>query len=172
MTIARIGFTTILSLGMIMGSAQISWGQLFGAGVESSTAELPAGEVQQAVGVEGDLGVVKQTSWPSIPLPSITMPQITMPRLWPSAEDDRPALLSPFIAGAAKVSEGSKKAWEGVKDMFSVSPSESTTDSPAASSQQKPSMWKRLISRSPQKERQDDGPLTVSDFLKQERLLP
>ena len=179
MIIARMVFITILALGTVSGSSQILHGQFFGAKPKTQTpapqspaVQATAGEVQQAVTAESDLGVVEQTSWPSIALPKITMPQITMPRLWPSEEDDRPALLTPFVAGANKVTAGTKKAWEGVKDIFSVGSGNSSPAVNVAPAQPKPSIWKRLIGRAPQKQQVEDEPATVSDFLKQERILP
>ena len=113
MTFARFCLTTTLGVCVAVTSTHMVQGQILGTETESAGAE-----VQQAGGPTEDLSEISQTSWPSIPLPKLTMPQITMPRLWPSEEDDRPALLAPFVAGASKVSEGSKKAWEGGKRHF------------------------------------------------------
>ncbi len=163
MTIVRFGFTILLGCCITTESVQTSWGQILAAGTESTGAG-----VQQAGGAADDLGAIEQTSWPSvllpkITLPKITFPEITMPRLWPSTEDDRPALLAPFVVGATKVSQGMKKAWEGTKDIFSAGSGNGT--SPA-----KPSFWQRLISRAPAD--YDDGPQTVGEFMSQKRPMP
>ena len=138
-------------------------------------------EVSRATGDfdEGELSEgVNQVGWPSIPLPKITLPKLTMPKvtmpkmppLWPSeANGDSPALLAPFAAGFSKVSSGSKKAWEGTKDMFAIFQGKgSASSAPKPPTQPKPSLWKRLTTRSAEPE----VPQTVGEFMKQPRLDP
>ncbi|NOY41322.1 MAG: hypothetical protein GXP26_05740 [Planctomycetes bacterium] len=160
MTIARIGFTILLGCCIATESVQTSWGQILAVGAESTSVG-----VQQAGGAGDDLGVVEQTSWPSVLLPKITFPKITMPRLWPSTEDDRPALLAPFVVGASKVSQGMRKAWEGTKDIFSAGSGNGTSPAPRG-----PSFWQRLIGQASAD--YDDGPQTVGEFMSQKRPMP
>ena len=167
MTRIRFAFTVLFAVATTFAITSNCSAQVLG-----TEAEQAPTAVQQAGTTEGDLGVVKQTSWPSIPLPKLTMPQITLPRLWPSEEDDRPALLSPFVAGATKISEGTKKAWEGAKEIFSVGNGKTAASSPAPAAEPKPSIWKRLIGRAPEKETANDGPKTVGEFMSQKRLTP
>jgi len=123
-------------------------------------------------------GGVKQTAWPSIAWPTITMPKLTMPTmtmpklppLWPSNSDsDSPALLSPFVAGYAKVSAGARKTWEGTKDLFTVF---QNGDSSQPTSQRalkpKTSFWQRLTTR----KQEPKVPQTVGEFMRQPRLDP
>jgi hypothetical protein len=49
-------------------------------------------------------------------MPKVTMPKLTMPKIeMPKMPEDP---LMPFKAGARKVSDGTKKAWEGTKEIF------------------------------------------------------
>lgn len=165
MAIARVRFSMMLGFWIAVGSMQVSLAQIFTAASDSTD-----GGVTQADIVGNEPGEVKQTSWPSISMPQIKMPQMTMPNLWPSAENDRPALLGPVAVGASKVSQGSKKAWEGMKGMFSTSAGEEASSAPAVAKQPRPSMWKRLITRKPQKS--EPGPQTVGEFMSQKRMNP
>jgi hypothetical protein len=143
---------------------------------------IPAsGEVKQATGEFGDGQLaegIKQVGWPNIALPKITLPKITMPKitmpkmpaLWPSESDpDSPALLSPFVAGFGKLSAGTRNAWEGTKDMFSVFRGKRDSQRAAPpTSIQKPSFWQRLTTRAPE----PDVPQTVGEFMRQPRPKP
>ena len=99
---------------------------------------------------------VKQTGWPSIPLPKITMPTITMP--------DMSVITTPVKTSYGKVTDGTKKAWEGTKEIFTFGKGTATA---TAHSQPKEGFWKRMFSSEPEK---NDGPQTVGEWMAQPRL--
>lgn len=169
--IALVLFWVVNAVTVQSGSAQIIDASIPSSGntVTQATRDFDKAELS---------GGVKQTSWPSIPWPTITMPKFTMPTmtmpklppLWPSdANGDSPALLSPFVAGYAKVSAGARKTWEGTKDLFSVFQTGDASQ-PASRSTQKPkaSFWQRLTTRT----QESSTPQTVGEFMKQPRLNP
>jgi hypothetical protein len=86
------------------------------------------------------------------------MPKISMP--------DMSVITTPVKAGYGKVADGTKKAWEGTKEIFTFG-----KDSSASTSQSQPkeSMWKRMFSSEPDK---NDGPQTVGEWMSQPRLDP
>jgi len=164
----RVIFTLVLSWAVNSASTRLGFAQIIDAPTTSP--------VTQATGNFDDAelaGGVKQVAWPKITLPKLTMPTITLPKLpplWPSDSNrDSPALLSPFVDGYAKVSAGTKKAWEGTKDLFSVFQRKSTS-TPAMRSASKPkaSIWQRLTTR----KQESKVPQTVGEFMKQPRLQP
>ncbi|NOZ41021.1 MAG: hypothetical protein GXP24_12475 [Planctomycetes bacterium] len=137
------------------------------AQVFNPPAEQPEAGVQQAGGpAAAQTGAVQQTGWAGIPLPKITLPKLTMPKVtMPSME----AVTGPFKAGFGKLTSGTKKAWEGTKEMFSVGQNTTaSTTRRTASSQQKPSFWRRLLVR----ESEPKVPQTVGEFMRQKRLNP
>lgn len=127
--------------------------------------------------VSADSSGVKQTNWYTLPMPKITMPKIEMPRFhmpsfWASSAEasaDKPSMFAPVTAGAQKISDGSKKAWEGTKEMFSFSRGTSGKhDSNAASRKRKgPSLWERMFTP-----KEPEGPRTVAEWMAQPRLDP
>ena len=176
MAITRAILALVLSWCLTLGSTQLLRGQIIKEPLPDST-----GGVQQAnaeIGSGAQSGLIQQVGWPSIPLPKVTLPQITMPKvtmpklppLWPSSGDDQsPALLSPFVSGFKKVSEGTRKAWEGTIELFSVGSGKGTSNSAARNaSPSQPSLWQRLVSPAPE----HDGPQTVGEFMSQKRLDP
>jgi len=109
--------------------------------------------VQQAEGVE-------QTGW-GIPMPKITMPKLTMPQVeMPSMA----AITAPVKSGFEKVTTGTKKAWEGTKEMFTLG---QNTSSGSRGRAQQPSLWQRLTTKP-----EPQGPQTVGEFMRQPRLDP
>jgi hypothetical protein len=122
---------------------------------QSSAQLLGGGESGSNVKVDSE---VKQTAWPSIPLPKITMPKISMP--------DMSVITTPVKAGYGKVTEGTKKAWEGTKEIFTFGKDDSA---PTARSQPKEGFWKRMFTSEPDK---NDGPQTVGEWMAQPRLDP
>lgn|GEM_PF-1723260 len=118
---------------------------------------------------------VKQTSWYSVPMPRITMPKIEIPRFkMPSflassgaSSADKPSMFAPLTAGAHKISAGSKKAWQGAKEMFSVGRRESDKKVPQAAAKKGPSLWERMFTR-----KEPKGPRTVAEWMAQPRLDP
>ena len=131
-------------------------------GARSSQAQIipaqPSGTVQQAVTTAEDAEAedgVKWVSWPKITMPKVTMPKFKVP--------DMGKIFSPVSSGFEKVSAGSKKAWEGTKEMFSFS---STDSVPTKPYEPKQSLWKKLTT----KKTEPTGPQTVGEFMSQPRL--
>ncbi len=164
----RVIFALALSWAVNSESTRLGFAQIIDAPSSSP--------VTQATGNFDDAelaGGVKQVAWPSISWPKITLPTITLPKLpplWPSdSNGDSPALLSPFAAGYAKVSAGTKKAWEGTKDLFSVfQRKDASTPVMRSASKPKSSFWQRLTTR----KQESRVPQTVGEFMKQPRLQP
>jgi hypothetical protein len=98
-------------------------------------------------------------SW--IKKPSFTMPKISFPKM--------PAdPLAPVKNSAKKVSDGTKKAWEGTKEIFSFGGSKQ--EQPAAkvaTAGEAPSIWERMFGA---EEKQAEGPATVGEWMNQDRV--
>ena len=132
------------------------------AGIPKSDAQILGGEADagsstqySAPRMDPD---VKQTAWPSIPLPRVTMPKVTMP--------DMSLVTTPIKSGYSKVTAGTKKAWEGTKEIFTFGRGDSQA---AARPQNNESIWKRMFTSEPDKK---DGPQTVAEWMAQPRLEP
>lgn len=79
------------------------------------TASLASGLLAAETAPPVEPAATTPTGWLS--MPKITMPKLTMPKIeMPKLPSDP---LAPFKAGARKVSDGAKKAWEGTREMFS-----------------------------------------------------
>ncbi len=101
-----------------------------------------------------------ESPWSWIKLPKITMPKITMPKM--------PAdPLAPIKTSARKVSDGTKRAWEGTKEMFTFGGGK-TADEPAerVASREQPSVWSRMFGGPVEPE----PPQTVADWMAQKRV--
>ena len=95
--------------------------------------------------------------WSWIKLPKITMPKIEMPK----------DPLAPVKASARKVKEGTRKAWEGTKELFTFgSPATDEPTARMASRESSPSMWSRMFGRA---EEETQPPQTVADWMAQPR---
>jgi hypothetical protein len=149
MTIARYLSHSSLALIFALATGEISSAQIFNAGENSSASNHTSMKMDSEV---------KQSSWPSIPLPKITMPQVSMP--------DMSIITTPVKSGYDKVTAGTKKAWEGTKEIFTFGKGDSA---PARRSQPKASIWQRMFSTEPDKK---DGPQTVGEWMAQPRLEP
>ncbi len=141
---------------LVVGQVAVLRAQVFNAPA--------AGSVQPAGGAAvAQTGAVEQTGW-GLPMPKITMPKLTMPTLtMPSMG----AVTGPFKSGFSKVTSGTKKAWEGTKEIFSFGQNKTATTS-LQSGQQQPSFWQRLLVR----ESKTQVPQTVGEFMSQPRLDP
>jgi hypothetical protein len=104
---------------------------------------------------------VQPTAWPSIPLPKISMPKVSMP--------DMSVITNPVKAGFGKVTSGTKKAWEGTKEIFTFGKGNSGQSASGNNTQSKQSVWGRMFSSEPE---QQDGPQTVGEWMSQPRLDP
>ena len=136
------------------------------AQVFSPPAAQPGVGVQQAGGpaATAPTSAVEQTGWSGLPLPKITMPKLTMPTLTMPSMD---AVTGPFKSGLGKVTSGTKKAWEGTKEMLSFGKNKTASTS-RRGGQQQPSFWQRLLVR----ESEPRVPQTVGEFMRQPRLDP
>lgn len=98
--------------------------------------------------------------WSWIKMPKITMPKIEMPKM-PTDP------FAPVKASARKVKDGTKRAWEGTKELFTFGGP--ATDEPTervASKPESPSIWSRMFGRA---EEEPEGPQTVADWMAQKR---
>jgi hypothetical protein len=157
----------VFSLGLM-----VALGQLVAVDAQVIDASIPRSNegVQTAVDnteTGEEKGGFLPVSWPSISLPKITMPKIPMPK-WPTnADGSSVSPMAPISAGASKVSAGSRKAWQGAKEMFSfTSREEIPKPSTAAKASVKPSFWQRLTGKKPEPK----GPQTVAEFMSQPRI--
>jgi hypothetical protein len=99
--------------------------------------------------------------WGWLKMPKITMPKIEMPKM--------PAdPLAPVKTSARKVKEGSKKAWEGTKELFTFGGNKTAEQPPErlASRPDQPSVWQRMFGGG---EPEPEGPQTVADWMAQPR---
>jgi hypothetical protein len=150
----------------------------------------PSGDAAKSVGVvtaqasgkaSEDSSGVKQASWYSLPMPKIMLPKIempsfSMPSFWASGDAssaDKPSIFAPLTTGAQKISDGSKRAWDGAKDMFSFGRGQSDSQTSSTASQKVenakkgPSLWDRMFTP-----KEPEGPRTVAEWMSQPRLDP
>ncbi len=160
-----------VALGLLVAAGQVAVVDAQVIDALSTTGE----GVQTAAGsaeTEEEQGGFLPVSWPSVSLPKISMPKITMPKIsmpkWPTnADGSAISPLAPITAGTSKVSAGTKKAWEGAKEMLSFGSKEEATHSTlSAASSDEPSFWQRMTGRQPEPE----GPQTVAEFMAQPRV--
>jgi hypothetical protein len=114
------------------------------------------------VGYVGEAGVTPTPSaWSWLKMPKITMPKIEMPKM--------PAdPLAPVKTSARKIGDGTKRAWEGTKELFTFGGSK-TAEQPTerlASRPDQPSLWSRMFGGA---EAEPEGPKTVADWMAQPR---
>ncbi|MEM9354296.1 MAG: hypothetical protein AAGA92_14915 [Planctomycetota bacterium] len=122
--------------------------------------------VEKAVAKEEKRGGLIKVSWPSIPAPKITFPEFKPPKIsFPWSGEDGASFFAPIEAGARKIGEGTKQAWNGFKGIVSPGPK---TKSPQARSRPKEPFWQRLFT--PKQEPR--GPQTVGEWMSQPRLKP
>jgi hypothetical protein len=101
--------------------------------------------------------------WSWLKLPTVTMPKLTMPKM--------PAdPLAPIKVSARKVGDGTKKAWEGTKEIFTFGGSKAEQPTARiASAEKPPSMWQRMFGGN-EKENEPQGPSTVAEWMAQPRV--
>lgn len=148
---------------LVVGQAAALEAQVFNA----PTPRSKTTDVQQAGGgATSQAGAVEQTGWSGIPMPKLTMPKISMPKI---SMPDMSSVTGPIKSGFGKVSAGSKKAWEGTKEMLSFGKDDTrSTTVNRATSQNQPSFWQRLTARNTEPQ----VPQTVGEFMSQPRLDP
>jgi hypothetical protein len=99
--------------------------------------------------------------WGWIKMPKLHMPKIEMPKM--------PAdPLAPIKTSARKVGDGTKRAWEGTKEIFRGGSKDA--EPRVATQGEAPSMWQRMFG--PKEEPQPEGPRTVAEWMAQPRLDP
>jgi len=133
------------------------------AQIFDSPTPQPNANVQQAGGQMStpQTGEVQQTAWSGIPMPRFTMPKVTMPKMtMPSMA----SVIAPVKSSFGKVTAGTKKVWEGTKEIFTFGKQKSAMN-PA---RKKPSFWSRLLTPAPE----PSGPQTVGEWMSQPRLNP
>ena len=139
----------------------------FAAAAQAQVINAPMPQTNQAVqqtAATAPGAAVEESAGSGIPLPKITMPKITMPKITMPNMD---SITGPVKSGFGKVSAGTKKAWEGTKEMFSFG-RDKTTRVASRPTQKKPSLWQKLIVR----ESKPQVPQTVGEFMSQPRLDP
>ncbi len=152
----RYALHASLVLLLTLAVCQSSVAQIFnGSSGESESKSTVGGTPQMHADAE-----VKQTAWPSVPLPKISMPKISMP--------DMSVITGPVKSGYGKVTTGTKKAWEGTKEMFTFGKGNSTSQT-SSSSQPKQGFWGRMFSPEPE---EPNVPQTVGEWMSQPRLDP
>ncbi|MCA9260962.1 MAG: hypothetical protein KDA61_17225 [Planctomycetales bacterium] len=109
-------------------------------------------------------GSQENSSGWALPLPKITLPKITMPKITMPKMETSP--MEPIRASARKIGDGSKKAWEGAKEILTFGRSSDPAESQTTSRPQ-PSIWKRMFGG---EEQADSGPQTIGEFMSGERL--
>lgn len=104
--------------------------------------------------------------WGWLPKPKITMPQVTMPKIeMPKFEMPKlpEGTFAPVKASAGKVVDGSKKAWQGAKEILSFGQSKET--SPRVASRAEPSAWDKVFGA----KQEPQPPRTIGEFMQGER---
>ena len=101
---------------------------------------------------------------PKITMPQVTMPKVSMPTI---SQESMAKAFAPINAGAQKVSNGTRKAWEGTKQMLTFGQKPDTTRSPHINRKKKPSMWQRLFTP-----KEPEPPRTVAEWMAQPRPKP
>ncbi len=136
--------------------------------VQSSRAQAPSGATDAAMSdmASSDITPTAEpasTPWGWMKLPSITMPKITMPKM--------PAdPLAPIKTSARKVGDGSKRAWEGTKEIFTFGGSKNEVPAERmASNGDAPSAWSRMFGGG-EKAKPAEGPATVGEWMSQSRV--
>jgi hypothetical protein len=101
--------------------------------------------------------------WSWLKKPSFTMPKVAFPKM--------PAdPLAPIKSSARKVSDGTKRAWEGTKEIFSFGGSKEKQQPPTrvASAGEPPSVWQRMFGG--EEAKKHEGPATVGEWMNQPRV--
>lgn len=174
MAISRTSWIVVASLSVIFCCAVCVEAQVLSpeAVAETPTYPLPASAAEASDAAPAEEG---RSFWPKMSMPKVTMPKLSMPS-WPKNEDG--ISKSPFTpisegvsSGMKAISNGTKKAWQGTKNMFSFGGEEKSVVQAtpvATSSTERRSLWDRLKGEEPE----PDGPQTVAEWMSQPRLNP
>jgi len=139
-----------LSLHLATLSAAIFAGSQFAAGQSAEQAMATQGEAPAA-----------ESPWGWLKMPKVTMPKIEMPKM--------PAdPFAPVKTSAKKVGDGAKKAWEGTKELFTFGGNKGEQPTArVASNGEAPTMMERMFGG---KEKQPEGPATITEWMSQPRV--
>ena len=130
--------------------------------VSRADAANPTSAAQGAAAAAQETTPTPESPWGWLQVPKVTMPKISMPKMPANA-------FAPVKASAKKVGDGTKKAWEGTKEIFTFG---GKADQPAAAAAAAPKepLWKRMFGGEEKKE--PEGPQTVAEWMSQPRLDP
>lgn len=112
----------------------------------------------EAVAQQGAQSKAAGGSWGWLPLPKVTMPKVEMPSMQ--------TVTAPFKASYRKVTDGSKKAWEGTKELFQMGTGGASEPTERVASREQPSLWQRMFGGAPE---EDQGPQTIGEFMQGSR---
>jgi hypothetical protein len=145
MSVARLSWA--LTLIVVFAAPRLGIAQSGVAGSPETIAQEDAG--------------ASASPWGWIKMPKITMPKITMPQM--------PAdPLAPVKASGRKVADGTRRAWDGVKELLTFG-GEKQADQPSArvASNPQPSIWQRMFGGA---EEEPQGPQSVAEWMSQPRV--
>ena len=168
---------TFLSLAMVVGllafQVPSGYAQIIPAAQKTTPAPAPAVAPMSRVQLAGGQPnvakpSVEESNWPKLSMPKLSMPDLKVPKLkMPSMSK----VLSPVSVGYQKVTSGTKKAWEGTKEMLTFGGTQEkvkTAPSRRTASSTRQSLWQKLTTRS----QEPVGPQTVGEWMHQPRLQP
>jgi hypothetical protein len=130
------------------------------AAVSHASAANPTSAAEGAEAAAQEITPTPNSPWGWLQMPKVTMPKISMPKMPENA-------FAPVKASAKKVSDGTKKAWEGTKEIFTFG-GKAEKPTPEAAAPPKEPLWKRMFGGEEKKE--PEGPQTVAERMAQPRL--
>ena len=172
MRVLPAGLSVALVMGFMSLLGPTGHAQIIPA-PQPTSATAPAAAHPNGVQLAGGQANVakpadEESDWPKLSMPKLSMPEIKVPKLkMPSMSK----VLSPVSIGYQKVSAGTKKAWEGTKEMLTFGGSQEkvkTASTGGNSSVSRQSLWKKLTTRN----QEPVGPQTVGEWMHQPRLQP
>jgi hypothetical protein len=128
-----------------------------------TNAANPTSAVDGAAAAAQETTPTPHSPWGWLQMPKVTMPKITMPKMPENA-------FAPVKASAKKVSDGTKKAWEGTKEIFTLGGDKPAKPAASSAAEPKEPFWKRMFGGEEKKE--PEGPQTVAEWMSQPRLDP
>lgn len=131
------------------------------AASQAARAQSPMSDLESADAPVADAEQASPAYWGWLPKPEITWPQVTLPSVaFPKFDRSMASnVFAPVKSGVAKISAGSRRAWDGTKEIFSFAFGSSKDDSRLAS-RKTPTMWERMFGGP-----RDDGPQTIGEFM-------
>lgn len=134
------------------------WGSLLASTVVAQDPTAPPAAADAGVAADEQ---EPPAYWGWLPKPEITWPQVTLPSVvFPKFDRSMAStVFSPVKSGVSKISAGSRRAWDGAKEIFGFAFGDSR-DTPRVASRRKPSMWERMFGA-----REDEGPQTIGEFM-------